>query len=60
MKYLYFKPRMSGSKCKCSSEVAGTTVTFKALYCKIKNVFFFLFFMHYLCEKYYKAYYSTI
>ena len=33
------------------------TVLFKVLYCKIKNVFFIscvhLFFMYYLCEKYY-------
>ena len=35
-----------------------TTVLFKVLYCKMKNVFFIfcvcLFFMYYLCEKYYK------
>ena len=33
-----------------------TTVLFKVLYCKIKNVFFILclFFMYYLREKYYK------
>ena len=35
-----------------------TTVLFKVLYCKLKNVFFIfcvcLFFMYYLCEKYYK------
>ena len=35
-----------------------TTVLFKVLYCKIKNVFFIfyvcLFFMYYLCEEYYK------
>ena len=44
------------SKYKSSSDAAGTTVFFKVLYCKIKNVFFFfvLFLMHYLCEKYYK------
>ena len=32
------------------------TTPFKTLYCKIKNVHFFvcLFFMYYLCEKYYK------
>ena len=68
VQYLYFKPRMSGSKRKSSSDVAGTakkhqllyctTVLFKVLYCKIKNVFFIfcvcLFFMYYLCEKYYK------
>ena len=58
---------MSGSKRKSSGDVAGTakkhqllyctTVLFKVLYCKIKNVFFIflcLFFMYYLCEKYYK------
>ena len=31
-----------------------TTVLLKVLYCKIKNVFLCLFFMYYLCEKYYK------
>ena len=34
-----------------------TTALFKVLYCKIKNVLFIflcLFFMYYLCEKYYK------
>ena len=35
-----------------------TTVLFKVLYCKMKNVFFIfcvcLFFMYYLCERYYK------
>ena len=48
---------MSGSKCISSSDVAGTTILFKVLYCKIKNVFFIFcvcFFMYYLCEKYYK------
>ena len=33
---------MSGSKRKSSGDVAGTTVLFKVLYCKIKNVFFIL------------------
>ena len=37
---LYFKPRMSRSKRKSSGDVAGTTVLFKVLYCKIKNAFF--------------------
>ena len=49
---------MSRSKCKNSSEVAGTTVLFKVLYCQIKDIFFIfcvcLLFMYYLCEKYYK------
>ena len=46
---LYFKPRMSGSQCKNSSDMAGivkklqllnnTTVLFKVPYCKIKSVF---------------------
>lgn len=50
---LYFKTRMSGNRHKNSSDVAGTAVLFKVLYCKIKNVFFLcLFFMYYLCEKY--------
>ena len=63
IKYLYFKPRVSGSKPKSSGGVAGTakkchlmycttTVLFKILYCKIK--YFSVFFMYYLCEKYYK------
>ena len=37
--------------------VLYTTVLFKLLYCKIKNIFLIflcLFFMYYLCEKYYK------
>ena len=57
---------MSGNKHKSRGDVAGTakkrqllyctTVLFKVLYCKIKNVFFIfcLFVMYYLCEKYYK------
>ena len=46
---------MSRSKHKSSSVVAGTTVLFKVLYSKIKNALFLcLFFMYYLCEKYYK------
>ena len=49
---------MSGSKRKNSSDVAGTIVLFKVLYCKIKNVFFIfcvcLLFMYYLCKNYYK------
>ena len=31
-----------------------TTVLFKVLYCKNQKVSFFVFFMYYLCEKYYK------
>ena len=44
-----------------SGDVAGTTVLFKVLYSKIKSVYFLcLFFMYYLCEKYYKPIqYST-
>ena len=47
---------MSRSEHKSSDDVAGTTVLFKVLYYKIKNVsFIFLcFLMYYLCEKYYK------
>ena len=55
---------MSRSKHKGSGDVAGTatsqllyctTILFKVLYHKIKNVLFFVFvFMYYLCEKYYK------
>ena len=50
-----YKPRMSGSKRESSSDVAGTakkyqllyctTVLFKVLYCKIKNVLFFVFYV---------------
>ena len=54
VQYLYFKPKMSRSKHKSSSDVAGATVHFKVLYCKIKILFLCLFFMYYLCEKYYK------
>ena len=55
LQYLYFKPRMSGRKCKSSGNVAGTTVLFKVLYCTVKNVYFLcLFFMRYLCENWYK------
>ena len=36
----YLKPRMSRSKHKSSADVAGTTVLFQVLYCKIKSVFF--------------------
>ena len=36
----YLKPRMSRSKHKSSADIAGTTVLFKALYCKLKSVFF--------------------
>ena len=36
------------------------SVLFKALYCTIKNALLFLFYMYYLCEKYYKTYYSTV
>ena len=58
---------MSGRKHKSSTDVAGTsrkhqllhciTVISKVLYYKIKNVFFIfkcMFFMYYLCGKYYK------
>ena len=48
VRYLYFKPRRSGSKSKSSDDVAGTTVLFKVLYCKIKNVFF-IFWVCFLC-----------
>ena len=52
---LYFKPRMSGTKYKSSSNIAGTMVLFRVLYCKIKNVLFLrLFSRHYLCENYYE------
>ena len=52
---LYFKLRMSSSKCKSSGDAAGTSVLFRVLYRKIKAVFSLscLFFTWYLCEKYY-------
>ena len=53
--YLYFKPRMSESKYKSSSDVADNTVLFRVLYCKIKNILGLFVFMYYLCEKYYKT-----
>ena len=48
VQYLYFEPRMSRSERKSSGDVAGTTVLFKVLYCKIKNVFF-IFCVCFLC-----------
>ena len=58
---------MSESKDKNSCDVPGTDekhqlvywtyILFKILYCEIKYVCFYflnLFFMYYLCEKYYK------
>ena len=55
VQYLYFKPRMSGSKHKSRSDVAGMTVLFRVLYCKIKNFFVCVWsFTYYLCERYYK------
>ena len=35
-----FQAQEVGSKCKSRSDVAGTTVLFKVLYCKFKNVSF--------------------
>ena len=63
-----FQAQDVGIKRKSSGDVAGTakkrqllyctTVLLKVLYCNIKSVFFILcvclFFMYYLCEKYYK------
>ena len=45
--HLHFKPRRSGSKCKSTSYIVGTTVPFKVLYYKIKHGF--LFFVFYVC-----------
>ena len=45
---------MSRSKHKSSGDIAGTTVVFKVLYCKVKNVLFFVLVLYVLCEKYYK------
>lgn len=43
---------MSRNKWKSSSDVAGTTVVFKVLYCKTKNVFYFcVFFKCTICVK---------
>ena len=46
---------MSRSKHKSSGDIAGTTVVFKVLYCKVKNVLFFVLGFYVLCEKYYKC-----
>ena len=52
VEYVYFKPRISGSKHKGSRDVAGTTVLFKVLYYKIKNIFFiFCLFLCIICVK---------
>ena len=49
VQYIYFKPRMSRSKHKSRGDVAGTTILFKVLYRKIKNVFqFFVFVFLYI------------
>ena len=58
MKYLYFKPRVSGRKAKSSGDVAGTakkrplmyctTVLFKILYCKIDFFSLFSVFVFYV------------
>ena len=49
MQYLYFKFRMARSKRKSSGDVPDTTVLFKVLYCKIKNVLYFLCLFVLLC-----------
>ena len=64
VQYLYFKPKMCGSKPKSSSDVAGSAKKCQLSYCtmyfsrhcnRIKNVYFLcLVSMCYLCEKYYK------
>ena len=56
---LYFKPRMSGSKCKSSSNVVGIAkkhqllycpiVLFKALYCKMNYFYAFSVYSHCAC-----------
>ena len=51
VQYLYFKPRRFGSKCKTSGDVAGTTVLFKVLYCKIKMFCFFVCILCIICVK---------
>ena len=47
---LYFKPRMSGTKHRSSSDIAGTMVRFRVLNCKIKNVLL-LCFLGIICAK---------
>ena len=42
---------MSRSKRKSSGDVTGTIVLFKVLYCKIKNVLFFVCFLCIICVK---------
>lgn len=51
MKYLYSKPRMSGRKCKSSSDVTGISMLFKVLYYKIENVLFSVCFLCIVCVK---------
>ena len=41
LEYLRFKHTMFRSKCKSSSDVAGTSVLFEVLYCKILKGFVF-------------------
>ena len=42
--YLYFKPRMSGSKCKSSGDVTGTVLYFSR-YCTVRIKMFSLVFV---------------
>ena len=51
VQYLYFKLRMSGSKHKSSSDVAGMTALFRVLYCKIKNFLCVFGLLHIICVK---------
>ena len=51
VQYLYFKPRMSGRKWKCSSDVTGTSILFKVRYYRIENVLFSVCFLCIVCVK---------
>ena len=54
VQYVYFKFRMSGSKCKSDGDIPGITTLFIVLYHSFKNVLFLCLVMYYLFDKYYK------
>ena len=47
LQYLYFKPRMSRSKCKSSGDVVGITIHFKV--CTVRLKIFIFLCVHFLC-----------
>ena len=54
VQYLYFKPRMSRSKCKSSSDVVGTAKKRQPFHCITVPSFNVLYCRKVLCDKYYK------